>query len=122
MRTTDLLAAWRDALRATELAESLARVASEAAADAVVRAEDAEQLAVLAENAAAAALKTAQRARAVAEEAARKSRELAGRDETASLDAGSIHQLEVEAREAYHEAEARRARGTARTRSPSPGT
>ena len=108
--TADLLEAWREATRASQLAERLAALASEAAEQADDNSEVAEEIALLAEEAAAAAERAAARSRAAAERAAAiasKSREQRMReaDETV-IAAGAV---EGEARVRYHEAE-RRAR------------
>ena len=65
-----LLTAWRDAVRAVEIAERLATAAADAAIAADMRAEVSQELADLAERAAESAARAAARARAVANEAA----------------------------------------------------
>ncbi|HUH00253.1 MAG TPA: hypothetical protein VMQ83_13920 [Gammaproteobacteria bacterium] len=67
--TADLLNAWRDAVRAAELAERLATTAAKAADDADLRALVSTELAELAEQAAAAATRAAARAAAAAADA-----------------------------------------------------
>ena len=107
MTTADLLSAWRDAVRAADLAERLAVVASEAAARADVRASDAEEIATLAEHVAEAASQAALRARAVATETARVAHELRTGDTAASADSVTSRERQVAAGQAYHDAEAR---------------
>ena len=106
--TADLLTAWRDAIRAAELAERLAAAATDAAAQADVRAFASDEIAELAERAAEAATRAAERARLAATEAAELARSLR---ETgiASADANlaDMRRVEAEAGAAYHEAEER---------------
>jgi hypothetical protein len=70
MKRADLLAAWREAVRATEVAEQLAAEVAAAAQDADVRAAMTAEIAHLAEKAAASAERAAATARAAAEDAA----------------------------------------------------
>jgi hypothetical protein len=106
--TADLLEAWRDAIRAAELAERLATAATEAAAaaQADVRALDSTEIAALAERAAEASARAAERARTAATEAA----ELAGSlRETgipaAEANVAAMRRIEADAAVAYHDAE-----------------
>ena len=71
MTTGDLLNAWRDATRATELAERLADAAAEAAHSADITAEAAEEVAAMAERTATMAMAAAERARGAASHARR---------------------------------------------------
>lgn len=78
--TDQLLEAWREATRASVLAERLARMASEAAATAEQDAATAQEVATLAEEAAAAA----ERAAAAARETARRAMDVAVRNRAES--------------------------------------
>ena len=105
MTTADLLNAWREATRAAELAERLARLAAEATERADLNAEVAEEVAAMAEQAATSAIAAAERARSVADEASR----VAGKERTGTLpDAEAAHAatrvVEGETRDAYHRA------------------
>jgi hypothetical protein len=115
MSTGDLLEAWRDAVRAAELAERLATAAAQAADDADLRAVASEDLAELAEQAAASAMRAADRARATATEASALAKRL--RDDSLSDATGTVTRtrlVETEARDAYHEATEGVARNTDR--------
>lgn len=106
MKPADLLNAWRDAVRAAELAERLATVAAEASFAADERAIDTAELANLAEQAAASATRAAERARATATAAATFANQL--RDEQvpdARRTVDSTQTAENEARTAFHESE-----------------
>ena len=109
--TADLLTAWRDAIRAAELAERLVTAATQAASQADVRALGSADIAALAERAAEAADRAAERARAAATEAA----ELAAflRDSGipgAEANVADMRRIETDAA-AYHDAEVRARRG-----------
>jgi hypothetical protein len=67
--TSDLLEVWREATRAAELAERLARLAADRAHQTDLDASGAEEVAALAEQSAAAATAAAERARAAADHA-----------------------------------------------------
>jgi hypothetical protein len=98
-----LLAAWREAVRAAEMAERVATAAAEAASQADVRAEVSSELADLAERAAESAARAAQRARAVATEAAAAAqgfKEMGGASAQTLNDARAA---EKKARDAYHD-------------------
>jgi hypothetical protein len=104
--TADLLEAWREATRASELAERLAVLASEAAEQADKNSAVAQEIALLAEQAATAAERAAARSRLAAEQAAEiaaKSREQRVREADETVTAAAA--LEGEARELYHKAE-----------------
>jgi hypothetical protein len=104
--TADLLRAWREATQAADLAERLARMAHDAAAEAEANALADEEVAAMAEQAAAAAERAAEAARATATRA----RELATkrRDNEAyhaDLALSDTKAVEREARDHYHDAE-----------------
>ncbi len=105
LKPADLLNAWRDAVRAAELAERLASTAVKSAEDAEARALVAAELAALAEQAAAAAARTAAKADAFAAEAAALAQALRN---DALPDARHIvesaNAAEVDAHSAYNEA------------------
>lgn len=71
-----LEAAWRDAIRAAELVERMAREAIDAASQARLRADALEEVATLAERTAALAQRAAEKAREAADGAAKAAREL----------------------------------------------
>jgi hypothetical protein len=103
--TAELLEAWRDATRASELAERLAKIASDAADRAEDNAAAAHEVAALAGEAAA----TAERAAETARQAAHRATEVALRQRTDS-DRGiaavtDAQHVEGEAAERYHGAE-----------------
>ena len=105
--TADLLEAWREATRAAELADRLATLAAGTAELADLNSTSADEVATLAEQAAQAAAAAAERARASADharEVARQSRDRVLRD--AEEEQVGRHASEVEARDAYHRAEA----------------
>ncbi len=107
VKPADLLNAWRDAVRAAELAERLAEHAAEALESADLRAVASSELAALARQAAEAAARAAERAELTAAEAKVLAMRL--RDEgmpAAQRTVDSATALEAETREAYHEAEA----------------
>jgi hypothetical protein len=113
VKPADLLNAWRDAVRAAELAERLAEHAAEAVAAADVRAVASAELATLARQAAEAAPRAAERAELAAAEAKLLASRL--RDEgmpAAQFTVDSANALEAETREAYHDAEALKLRHT----------
>jgi hypothetical protein len=104
--TADLLAAWRDATRAAELADRLAGMASEAADTADRSAMASEEIARMAERAA----KAADRAATSAREAAKRAAALATESrERRLVDAdtlvASARADESAARDAYHRRE-----------------
>jgi hypothetical protein len=104
--TAELLTAWREASRAAELAERLAKSALEAATRADANAVSSAEIAALAQQAA----DSATRAAAVATQAAEMAAELArtSRDtqvhDAEEASAGAL--AEEEAKRLYHEAEA----------------
>ena len=97
----DLLNAWREAVRAAELAERLALLASETASQADVNATTAEEVAVMAEQVAQTAAAASNRARTAADEA----RRIAQRDREAAGVAEATHErtraAQIDADEAY---------------------
>src|SRR5215211_1024311 len=101
----ELLDAWREASRAADHAERLAKLASDAAEQSAHSAAAADEVAILAEKVAAAA----ERAAATARLAAERADVVAARnDEHRMLDADDAEaalQHEAEARERYHDAE-----------------
>jgi hypothetical protein len=108
--TADLLTAWRDAIRAAELAERLAAAAAEAAAQADVRALASDEIAALAERAAEAATHAAERARTAATEAAELARSLRETGIAAAEESvADMRRIETDAAAAYHDAEERSA-------------
>jgi hypothetical protein len=110
MNTAELLEQWREAIRASELAARLAKMAADTVERTAREATAAEDLALLAEGAAEAASKaatTARRAAELAAEVARTSLSHQKRDDDALTAAQG---LEDAARDRYHESE-REARG-----------
>jgi hypothetical protein len=106
MNTADLLEQWREAIRASELAARLAKMAAESVERTAREATAAEELAKLAERASEAASEAAARARRAADLAvqmASQSNSERSRDDEASM---AAQRLEDEARTKYHEAEA----------------
>ena len=108
--TADLLEAWREATRASELAERLAAAANEAAELAERGATEFEEIAQMAERAAT----SAERAARIAREAATRAHSFAEQSRQHKvLDADDAvtrtRTQEVAVRDAYHESE-RRAR------------
>ena len=106
--TDELLTAWRDAIRAAELAERLATMAAETAALADLNASVTEEIAQLAEQAGASATAAAARARVAADDAKSKARkshdgQLADADDAKR----ATREFEAAARAAYHDAEAK---------------
>jgi hypothetical protein len=104
--TAELLTAWRDATRASELAERLALAATEAAEIAERNASASEDIARMAERAANAAERAARTAR----KAATRARAFAqdSRDSRARLADETVveaREREAEARAAYHDSE-----------------
>jgi multidrug efflux pump subunit AcrA (membrane-fusion protein) len=103
--TSDLLDAWREAMRAAELAERLARLAEAAAEDADESAAASEEIARLAERAAVAAANAAQSARNSADRTASIAKERRdGASHTLDIERGSW-QAETIAKDEYHRAE-----------------
>lgn len=106
MRTSDLLAVWREAVRAAELTRSAAEMAERAARDADDTLASSEEVAMLAEHAAAAAAAASDTARRAAELA----RQRAGthqRDASQANDReGVAAVIERAAAADYHQAEA----------------
>ena len=103
--TADLLDAWREATRAAELAERLARYAEATAEDADESAAASEEIAQLADRAAAAATNAAQSARNAANRTASIAKER--RDGVApaqDIERGT-RQAEANAKGEYHRAE-----------------
>lgn len=99
----ELLAAWRDAVRAAEMAERLASVAAEAASQADLRAAVSGEIAELAERTAELAQRAAERARAVAIETATLAKSL--HEEGVSSADGTLNSakgVEADAQAAYH--------------------
>ena len=104
--TADLLTAWRDAIRAAELAERLAVAATDAASQADVRASGSEEIAALAERAAEAATRAAERARTAAAEAAQLAASLRGMGiPAAEANVTDMRRIETDAAAAYRDAE-----------------
>jgi hypothetical protein len=102
----ELLDAWRDTVRAAELAERLAADATEASRQADIHAAASAEIADLADKAAAAAARAAERARAAATEAAatarrRRDRELPDAHARAAL----TRQCEVDAAATYKQSQ-----------------
>ena len=105
MTTAELLEQWREATRAAELAEGLAKMAAESQRRTAAGAAAAEELAGLAERAAAAATEAATTARKAANDAVAAARDTVadrGRDDD-TLTAALIE--EDVARGRYHDAE-----------------
>ena len=108
VKTAELLTAWREAVRAAELAERLAATAVQAADDADQRAEASAELADLAEQAATASMRAAAQANAAAELAASLAKALReGTLGEARRTVESADEAETDARTAFHDAEAR---------------
>ena len=107
INTADLLAQWRDATRAAELADRLAGMAAEAADTADRSAMASEEIAKMAERAAKAADRAARSARDAASRAAALARESRQR-RLLEADAvvTSARADETAARDAYHRREA----------------
>ena len=104
--TADLLAVWRDATRASELADRLAKIALEAVEGADRNAVESEELAVMAERAAEAAQRAAETARAVAQRASAYAAETRGaRLHEADQEASEAHAAADRASERYQRAE-----------------
>jgi hypothetical protein len=106
MSTSDLLEAWREATRAAELSERLARVALEAADLADQNAMASEEISRMAERAAEAAQNASETARAAAQRAsllATSARDHKLRD--ADVDAADARAAATRAGELYHKAE-----------------
>ena len=112
MSTAELLEQWREAIRASELAARLAKIAADSVERTASQATAAEELAKLAERAAEAASEaatTARNAAALAADIARQSATDQTRDDDALTAARG---LEGKARDSYHDAE-RQARSRA---------
>lgn len=104
--TADLLTAWRDAIRAAELAERLAIAATDAAAQADVRASGSAEIATLADRAAEASTRAAERARTAATEATELAASLRGTGiPAAEANVTDMRRIETAAAAAYHDAE-----------------
>jgi hypothetical protein len=106
MATADLLEAWREAIRAAELADRLAKIALDAVERTARNAAESEEIAEMAERAAEAALHAAQTARAAAHRAsavatAARTQEMPD----ASRDALAAQEAATRAGEQYHKAE-----------------
>jgi hypothetical protein len=102
MSKAELLAVWRDAVRASELAERLAAIAADAAAQADLRSGVSAEIADLAEQAAESATRAAARAREAATHAAELAKSL--HDDgvpAADKTLESARQIESDARTAY---------------------
>lgn len=114
--TAELLAAWREASRAAELADRLAEQAHSSAERADINAATAEEVAALAEQVAEVAASAAARARSAAEGAralARRSHD--GPLSEAARERSDTRAVESQARDAYHLAEERaRSKGSGR--------
>ncbi|HUR21893.1 MAG TPA: hypothetical protein VMZ90_13850 [Vicinamibacterales bacterium] len=106
VKPADVLNAWRDAVRAAELAERLASDAAQAADAADVRSLASAELAELAQQAADASARAAARAAATAAEAALLARQLRENIPGARQTLDVANASEAEARAAYHDAEA----------------
>jgi hypothetical protein len=105
MTTADLLEQWREAIRASELAARLAKIAAESVERTAREATASEELAKLAERAAAAATEaatTARRAANLAAELANRSVTDQARDDRTLANAQDDEDF---ARDRYHEAE-----------------
>jgi hypothetical protein len=105
--TADLLAAWREATRAAELAERLASEALAISHEADVTALESAELAELAAQAAAAAQRAADRARQLADRTADKALTEQQRQQEAQQAATSARSAEDDARADYHKAQRR---------------
>jgi hypothetical protein len=102
--TADLLDAWREAVRAAELAERLARLAEAAADDADESAKAADEIAQLAERAAVAATSAAETARNAAHRTAAVAK-LRREGVTGAHDTErETREAEGQAKDAYHRA------------------
>jgi murein L,D-transpeptidase YcbB/YkuD len=107
VKPADALNAWRDAVRAAELAERLASSAAEAAEAADLRAEASSELAEMAQQAADASTRAAERARVTATEAAALASRLREQGiPAAKRTVDSANAVELEARAAYQESAA----------------
>jgi hypothetical protein len=99
----EFLDAWRDTVRAAELAERLAGAATAALREADIRSDVSAEIADLAEQAADAATRAAVRARAAALEAAAAAARMREQEvPDAHRGATPTRQLETEAAAAYH--------------------
>jgi len=104
----ELLDAWRDAVRAADLAERMAAAATETLHEADLRADVSAEIADLAEQAAEAASRAALRARTTALEAAAAAQRLREQKVPDShAKAATSRQLETEAGALYREAKGR---------------
>ena len=101
----ELQDAWREAMRAAELAERLTRHAEAAAEDAEESASSSEEIAELAERAAVAASNAAQRARNVADRTASVAKERRERVTNAQDFERTARQAEVSANDDYRGAQ-----------------
>lgn len=102
--TADLLDAWREAMRAAELAERLARLAEATAEDADESAVASEEIAQLAERAAVAATNAAQSARNAAHRTASVAKERRDGVSHSQDIERDTRQAETTAKDEYHRA------------------
>jgi hypothetical protein len=104
VKPADLLNAWRDAVRASELAERMAAAAAEATEAADHRALDTAELAELAQQAAVAAQRAADRATATAIAAAALADRMHNESKPAAYQTvEATAAAEARARDAYHD-------------------
>jgi hypothetical protein len=103
--TGELLDAWRDAARAAELAERLAKAALRAAERAERDSATAEEVATLAEEVAASADRAALVARQVADDASAHVLLTRSESDEADITTSDARATEAGASSAYHEAE-----------------
>lgn len=107
MTVPELLQAWRDAIRAAELAERMTTAAVRAADDADLRASAAHEIAALAGQAAEYAARAGERAAAAAIEAAALAKELREQGmPSAETTRSTAREDETQAAARYHRAEA----------------
>jgi ABC-type transporter Mla subunit MlaD len=102
--TANLLDAWREAVRAAELAERLARLAEATAKDADESAQASEEIAQLAERAADAASNAAQSARNAANRTASLAKDRRDGVSYAQDTERGTRQVETTAKDDYHRA------------------
>lgn len=105
MTTADLLEQWREAVRASELAARLAKIAAESVERSTKGAAAAEELARLAERAAAAAGEAAATARSASDLAAEVARQSVEGQASDQAILAAARGEEESARGRYHEAE-----------------
>src|SRR4051812_44966492 len=107
MTVADLRNAWRDAIRAAELAERLADTAAAALRQAEQSARVSADIAQLAEDAGEIAFRVAERARGAATEAAAGAAQMGAKHpQDAALTAETLRECESEFGAQYHRAEA----------------